>query len=162
LKTGYKEAQRLLHQATEQGMLLISANENTSMQSITRTFDALRDIINDYEKALKSQIREIEEKNNKLTENYLTILKEKQRTLSNCIKNFEKILSTNDPTQLLEAKTRLTDEAEQLTKELKELKAPIKTEYRLEEFDQLQASVDNILKKARVDEQKPGNSFNYN
>lgn len=162
MKAGFKEAQTSLSQTTAQGMLLKNGNESTNMQLITRTFDALRKMINSYEEALKNQVHAIEEKNKLLAENYLALLNSKQETLSNQNRGFENILSTKDHTQLLEAKRRLTDYLEQLTKELQELKPPIKTDYCIEGIDKLQASINDILKQARVVEQKPGNCFVHN
>jgi len=136
-----------------------SGNGNTNMQSITQTFTALRKMIDNYEAVLKNQIQAIEEKNTALIVGHLGILNNKQQTLSKHNGDFEKILSTNDHTPLLEAKRRWTDYLDQLTKELKELKPPIKTEYRIDGIDQLQANVETILKQVRIVEQKPGNSF---
>jgi len=129
------------------------------MQSITQTFNVLRKMIDSCEEALKNQVRAVEQKNKTSTDNYLVLLNNKQKTLSTHNGDFENILSTNDHTQLLEAKRRLTDYLEQLTKELKELKPPIKTEYRIEGVGQLQTSVETILKQVRIVKQKPGNSF---
>jgi hypothetical protein len=131
------------------------------MQWITRTFDELRQTINNYEKALKSQVHAIEEKNTMLAENYLKLLNNKQQTLSNHNRDFGKILSTNNYTQLLEAQTRLTDYIEQLTKDLKELEVPVQTECRIEGGDQLQTNINDILTRVRVIEQKPGNYFDH-
>ncbi len=131
------------------------------MQWITRTFDELRQTINNYEKALKSQIHAIEEKNNMVAENYLKLLNKKQGTLSNHNRDFGQILSTNNYTQLLETKTRLTDYIEQLSKELKELEVPVKTEYRIEGVGQLQTNINDILTRVRVIEQRSGNCFDH-
>jgi hypothetical protein len=116
-------------------------------------------MIDSCEEALKNQVRAVEQKNKTSTDNYLVLLNNKQKTLSTHNGDFENILSTNDHTQLLEAKRRLTDCLEQLTKELKELKPPTKTEYRIEGVNQLQTSVETILKPVRIVKQKPGNSF---
>jgi hypothetical protein len=153
--------QTSLNQKIEQGKLLKSGKENTSMQWITRTFDELRQTINNYEKALKSQIHAIEEKNNMVAENYLKLLNKKQGTLSNHNRDFGQILSTNNYTQLLETKTRLTDYIEQLSKELKELEVPVKTEYRIEGVGQLQTNINDILTRVRVIEQRSGNCFDH-
>ncbi|CAF4184975.1 unnamed protein product [Adineta steineri] len=112
-------------------------------------------MIDNYEKTLKNQICVIEEKNKTTTENYLKQLNIKQKTLSDHNGQFENILSTNDHTQLLDNKKSLTNYLEQLMKELKELKSPIKTEYRIEGVDQLQTNIDNILKQARIVELIP-------
>ncbi len=140
-------------------MILQSGNGNTNMQSITQTFNVLRKMIDSFEEALKNQVRAVEQKNKTSTDNYLVLLINKKKILSTHNGDFENILSTNDHTQLLKAKRRLTDNLEQLTKELKELKPPIKTEYRIEGVDQLQTSVETILKQLRIVKQKPGNSF---
>ncbi|CAF5042212.1 unnamed protein product, partial [Rotaria sp. Silwood1] len=55
----------------------------------------------------------------------------------------------------MEANKKLTNYLEQLTTELKELKAPIKTEYRIEGIDQLETKIKDILQQARVIGQKP-------
>ncbi|CAF0725475.1 unnamed protein product [Adineta steineri] len=148
LKAGFKEAQTSLNQAITQ-----------SMQPITQTFDALRKMIDNVEKALKNQIHTIEEKNQTSTESYLKQLTIKQKALSDHNGKFENILSTNDHTHLLEAKQSLTNYLEQLMKELKELKSPIKIQYCIEDVDQLQTSIDNILKQARIVESVLGNCF---
>ncbi|CAF1164084.1 unnamed protein product [Adineta steineri] len=138
LKTEFKEAQTSLNQAITQGMPSIDINDNPNMKLITQTCDTLRKMIGNYEKALKNQ--------------ELTI---KQKTLSDHNGKFENILSTNDHTQLLETKKSLINYLEQLMKELKDLKQPIKTEYRIRGVDQLLTSTDNILKAARIVELKP-------
>ncbi|CAF1139485.1 unnamed protein product [Adineta steineri] len=157
LKTEFREAKTSLNQAVTQGMPLTDMNENANIQSITETFAALRKMIDNYEEALKNQIRAIEEKNKTSTESYWNQLNIKQKTFSDHNEKFENILSTNDHTQLLEDKKSLTNYLEQLTKELKELKLPIKTQYRVEGVDQLQTSIDNILKQACIIELTPGN-----
>ncbi len=155
MRAEFEGAQASLSQA----MLFNSGNGNTNMQSITQNFTALRKMIDNYEAVLKNQIQAIEEKNTALTVDHLGLLNNKQKTLSTHNGDFENILSTNDHTQLLEAKRRLTNYLEQVKKELKELKPPIKTEYRIEGVDQLQTSVETILKQVRIVKQKPGNSF---
>ncbi|CAF4042375.1 unnamed protein product [Adineta steineri] len=136
LKTKFKEAHTSLSQAITKDMHLTDMNDNKNIQSITKTFDALQ-------------------KNKTTTENYLKQLNIKQKTLSDHNGQFENILSTNDHTQLLDNKKSLTNYLEQLMKELKELKSPIKTEYRIEGVDQLQTNIDNILKQARIVELIP-------
>ncbi|CAF1030207.1 unnamed protein product [Adineta steineri] len=155
LKTEFKEAQTSLSQAITKDMLLTDMNDNKNIQSITKTFGALRKMIDNYEKTLKNQICAVEEKNKTISESYLKQLNIKQKTLSDHNGQFENILSTNDHTQLLENKKSLTNYLEQLMKELKELKSPIKTEYRIEGIDQLQTNIDNILKQARIVELIP-------
>ena len=109
-------------------------------------------MINDCEQTLKKQVRAIEEKNKASADNYFAIQKRKQTELSGCNTQFETILSSNDHTLLLEAKNNLTTYLDQLTNELKALKPPVRTEYQLEGIDQLQTSVENLLKTACVGE----------
>ncbi|CAF4985961.1 unnamed protein product [Rotaria sp. Silwood1] len=96
-----------------------------------------------------------------LVESYITSLEIKQGTLSKYNDGFEKIFSIKNHTQLMEANKQLTNYLEQLTTELKELKAPIKTEYRIEGIDHLETKIKDILQQARVIGQKPGQCFNY-
>ncbi|CAF0861618.1 unnamed protein product [Adineta steineri] len=157
LKTEFKEAQTSLSQAIAQNMPLTDMNENTNIQSITQTFDALHLMMDNFEKALKNQICIIEEKNKTLTESYLQQLILKQTIFSDHNRKFENILSTNDQMQLLEDKNSLTNYLQQLMTELRELKLSIKTGYRIEGVDQLQTSINNILKQARIVELVPEN-----
>ncbi|CAF5189561.1 unnamed protein product, partial [Rotaria sp. Silwood1] len=76
-----------------------------------------------------------------LVESYITSLEIKQGTLSKYNDGFEKIVSIKNHTQLMEANKKLTNYLEQLTTELKELKTPIKTEYRIEGIDQLETKI---------------------
>ncbi|CAF1361319.1 unnamed protein product [Rotaria magnacalcarata] len=161
LTTEFKEAQKFLSQTKEQGNLLTSGNENPNTQSITQIFSALRKTIDDYEKKLKAQICTIEEKNTVLVDSYLASLVSKQVALSKHNEDFDKILLTKDHMQLLESKKKLTNYLEQLTKELKELKPPIKTEYRIDGVDQLEANINGTLQRAHIIEKRPGNSLAF-
>ena len=148
----FKTANTALSSLPRLGAITTSENGSDKIQSITQTFAALRKMINDYEDALKIQIQAIEEKNKMSTDNYRAILNRKEKELSACSSQFERILSDNDHALLLESKGSLTTYLDQLANELKALKPPVKTEYQIKGLDQLQTSFENILKEARVGE----------
>ena len=148
MKEKFDTAQTALNQALAQETSSTNANGSTNIQTITQTFEALRKMINDCEETLIKQVQAIEEKNKTSADKYLAIPKRKQKELSGCNTQFETILSSNDHTLLLEAKNNLTTYLDQLTNELKALKPPVRTEYRLEGIDPLRTSVENLLKTA--------------
>lgn len=161
LKAKFNTAQTALDQTSAQTTSSASGNENTNIQMITQNFDALRKMINDCEETLKRQVRAIEEKNKTSADNYLSILNRKKRELSGCNTQFETILSSNDHTLLLEAKKGLATYLDELSNELKALKSPTRTKYRLEGIEQLRSSLESILKTAHVVEQKPSKNFDH-
>lgn len=92
-----------------------------------------------------------------LTDNYLTLLNNKQRTLSNYSKTLEQLTSAYDSTQLLKVKTKFADFIVELTKEMEELELPMRTEYQIVGIDRLQENINVILKKVRIVEHRSGN-----
>jgi hypothetical protein len=138
---------------------LINAARNLTEATITKNFASLRAVIDERERTLRQEIQTITKKNNKLLEDYQHYLKSKQQMLHNQSKDFAPILATNDYTNLLQAKKTLTDYLEKITEELPELKQSIKIEYRVDGIDQLQSSVNDILKPIRIIEEKGGMLF---
>ena len=114
-------------------------------------------MIDEWEKKLEIQILEIDDKNTALVNRYLEGLDNKQATLSGHITDFEQILSAKDDLKLLEAKDRLANYLKKLTRELRELEPPIKTDYWVDGVDKLQADVTNVLPKLRVVKLNSGN-----
>ncbi|CAF4074720.1 unnamed protein product, partial [Adineta steineri] len=89
-----------------------------------------------------------------ITEKLKTEFKEAQTSLSQAITKDMLLTDIND-NKNIQSITKTFDDLQQLMKELKELKSPIKTEYRIEGVDQLQTNIDNILKQARIVELIP-------
>ena len=138
---------------------MIGTSERMNMETVSNVFTIVHVVINEQEKALKQQIAEIETKNRTLIEDYQTQLKRKEQYLNEKKKYFGSIVSANDHTKLLQTKEQLTTSLTDMTKELDELKPPVKTEYDIKGIEQLQASIDDMLKQVHIVIQTPGNSF---
>lgn len=131
------------------------------MQLIAQHFDAVRKMVDDYEKVLTGQIRTIEEKNRQSTGQYRESLLKIQKTVYDHSKAFESIMASNDHIRLMELQNGLTADLDRLKTQIKEVKPPITIDYRLEKIDQLRKNVDDALKQVRVVEQKAGNLLNF-
>ena len=114
-------------------------------------------MLDEWEKILEIQILEIDDENTALVNLYLEGLDNNQATLSGHITDFEQILSTKDDLKVLEAKDGLANHLEKITRELRELEPPIKTDYRIDGVNQLQADVTKVLQKLRVVKLSSGN-----
>lgn len=148
IRTSFAEAQNVFDQVKKPG----NVSENEKIQRITDIFTVLRQKINECEKTLKEQVRAREKRNKTLADNYCIFLNTRNTELLKHRTDFEEMVSSNDYIQLLGAKTRLTDYLNQLTKEMKVLKPPMKIECQLKDVDRLHSGVGNILKNVVVGE----------
>lgn len=81
----------------------------------------------------------------------------KQTELFKHNKDFEQTVASGEHAQIFDEKKRLLQQLNELTNELVDLKAPVKTIYWIEELENFQAKVDKVLKEVCFIEQKPGN-----
>ncbi len=139
-------------------MQMTITNENSTIEKITTVFESLRSIITNHENELKQKVRSIEKRNQDLVENFQKQLRNKQEELSKRNKDFERCLSLKDHTKLLQNHVKLNEYSKTTTQELMELKYPIKTQYCIEEIDQLQAAITNIVQGICIIEWQQGNS----
>jgi hypothetical protein len=138
---------------------MVGTNERMNIETITTVFSILRIVIDEQEKALKQQIVEIETENMTLVQEYQTQLKRKEQHLNEKMRYFESLVSANDCIKLLQTQKQITTYSTEITKELDELKPPIKIEYEVTGIDQLQTSIDDMVKQVHIVAQMPGNFF---
>jgi sugar lactone lactonase YvrE len=139
-----------LDQVVKHAMELINANENSAIEKITKIFESIRSIVTKHENELKQKIRAIEKRNRDQVEKLQKQLKTQQEKLNKSNQDFQDFLSNKDYTKLLLDHQQSLKDLKTTTERLNEVKYPIKTEYRIEQIDQLQSTIADILQQGDV------------
>lgn len=148
--------QTCLIKAVEQGNCLRNKTKYDNIETVTTLFHNLRKTIDNYEEKLKLKIRQIDEKNNLLIDNYLLPLHNKQITLANNKRSFENLISKHEYTHVLKIKEHIADYITDLMEEMEELLLPKRTEYRIIGMNSIQRNLEDTLKQVRIVEQTSG------
>lgn len=126
----------LLKQTNE----VMNIDENPVLEKITRTFDSLRCVLAKHENELKQKVRAIEKQNKDLAQRFQKELVNKQEELNKWNKELQNVPSTKESMNY----TQTT------TKNLNRMKSPRRTEYILEEIDELEANFTKTLQRVRI------------
>ncbi len=141
----------------EPAMELMLANENVTIEKVTKVFESIHSIISNHENELKQKIRTIEKRNNDLIEKFQKNLSNKQEALSKRSTEFQHTLLTKNYTKLLQDHQILIDYLKTTQQELNTLQYPIITVYDIEGIDQLQGTVADIIQRVCINESQKGN-----
>lgn len=152
----FTKVEQELEQFIKQTVARIMSNEDTTIESITRTFDSLRSIISNYENELKQKVCVIEKRNRDLLEPFEKQLKEKKEELNKRKGDFESIFSSKNYTKLLQDHQQTIGFLNNSINELSQMQYPTKIAYYIEEMNVLELSVNEILQRLKVDEWQQG------
>ncbi len=141
----------------ETAMKHMHANENVTIEKVTKVFESVHSIINNHENELKKKIRSIEKRNKDPIEKFRKNLSDKQEELSKRSKEFEHNLLAKNYTKLLQEHQILIDYLTMTQQELNTLQYPIITVCAIEGIDRLQGAVADIIQRVCINESQQGN-----
>jgi len=156
LQEWFTKTKSVLDREMEPAMKLMLADENVTIEKVTKVFESIRSIITNHENELKQKIRTIEKRNKDLIKTFQEKLSDKQEELSKRNKEFEHTLLTKNYTKLLQEHQILIDYLTMTQQELNTLQYPIITAYVIEGIDQLQGTVADIIQPVCINEWEKG------
>lgn len=138
---------------------MIGTSEENNTEIVTMAFASLRTMIDAQERILKQQIVDIERKNKTSVTDYQRQLEYKEKILSRKNEYIKSSVAAKEHVQLLQVKEQLKISLKDFTKDLDELKTPVKTDYKIQGIEKLETFVSDFLKQVSIAIPEPGMFF---
>jgi hypothetical protein len=127
----------------------------SSLKKLNEGVESLRQIIDNHEKAMIQQIEENSTKERKRIEEYEKRLQSEQKNVNIQTALFETLKLTKNNTKLLQLKQELTDYVHKTFEDLIALETPTATGYSIEGLEKLEELKENILQYGHAVEFPP-------
>ncbi|CAF1592091.1 unnamed protein product [Rotaria magnacalcarata] len=150
LKNKLESAQSSVEKAFEDAEKVVSSNKNLNKDKITVVFTCIRAAVDTCERELNECIDNIDDNNKEKLEKYQQNVTDATLKLEQYRKELENILVNNNYEMLLQSRENLTENIDQIEKDLEKLESSVEIRFTIENIDNLQTAVNDALKTVKI------------